>query len=138
VFESNLVDKNGNDYKPLLSIANSFAKNGNNVEILPRLYFDDPVYKELYKGAYERKCPDLKINKSFYEFESFVGDWNKRKVSNMLKKGLKQSDKVIIDIRNGYAKDDYIKRIALDMIKHKIKITEIWVFEDNNKLRRVF
>jgi hypothetical protein len=138
VIESNLVNKVADDYKSLLKIANQFAKESKMVELLPKVHYKDSLYKELFKGAFERKCPDLKIDGSFYEFESYIGDWNKNKISNMLNKGLKQSDKVIIDIIGGYAKDDYIKRIALDMIKHKVKVSEIWVLECKNKIRRVF
>lgn len=138
VTTSNLVNKAENDYNDLVMIAKNFAKEGQKVEILPKIHFKNELYQKIFKGAYDKKCPDLNIGNSFYEFESFVGDWNKNKISNMLRKGLKQSNKIIIDIRGGYATDNFINKIAADMIKHNVKISEIWVLENNLKARKVF
>jgi len=55
----------------------------------------------------------------------------------MIKNGLEQSDNVIIDIRKGFATDNFIKKIVFDMLKSEIKISEVWVFENYNILRRV-
>lgn len=138
VITSNMVNQQATDYKDLVLVAKSFASEGKVVELLPEVHFKNELYPILFNGAYKNKCPDLLIGESFFEFESYVGPWNKNKISNMLRKGLKQSDKVIIDIRDGYATGNFIKKIADDMLKHKIKISEVWVLEDNSKVRRVF
>ncbi len=127
----NTLDKKANDYKDLVAIANEFAKIGKKVELLPRLHFKDPEYNKIYNSLthtkYYRKCPDLKINGHFYEYESFVKPWNKRKVGNMLKHGLKQSDKIIINNNKGCS-DRYIKRIIIIQSK-QTKITEVLLYE---------
>jgi len=109
-FENNLLDHSANDYKDLTIIANEFAKLGCVVEILAEVHFKNELYKINFEGAYEKKCPDLKINNKFYEYKSYVGEWNKDKISHMIKKGLEQSDRIIIDIRNGIVTDYFINR----------------------------
>ncbi len=137
LFENSLLDKNAHDYKDLLIVAHFFANQGHIVTLLPNIHYKDPLYDIIFKGAYERKCPDLLIDNSFYEFESYTGVWNKNKISHMLHNGLKQSDKVIIDIRNGYATNNYIRKIAFDMIKTGVAVSEVWKLDDK-QVDRVF
>jgi len=136
-YENNLLDKTANDYYDLSIIANEFAKHGNIVEILPRLHFKDILYKQTFDGAYTNKCPDLKINNKFYEYESYVGEWNKHKIFHMLKKGLIQSNNIIIDLRSAYYTDDFIKRSIFNRLDYGTKINEVWGFEDN-EIRLIF
>lgn len=55
------------------------------------------VFGSLAGTNYWKKCPDILVDNDFYEYESYVRPWNRRKVSNMLSHGLVQSDRVIID-----------------------------------------
>jgi hypothetical protein len=137
-FENALINKGANDYKDLSIVADSFANQGYKAEILPNLHNSDIFYKYLFEGAYPNKNPDLKINGNFYEFESWdkKTEWNKNKISNMLKKGLKQSDRIIIDVSKGYYTENYIHKIAMDMIDSGTKISEVWIL-DNNKIIKI-
>jgi len=137
-FENALINKGANDYKDLSIVADSFANQGYKAEILPNLHNSDIFHKYLFKGAYPNKNPDLKINGNFYEFESWdkKTEWNKNKISNMLKKGLKQSDRIIIDVSKGYYTENYIHKIAMDMIDSGTKISEVWIL-DNNKIIKI-
>jgi hypothetical protein len=70
------INKKGSDYKPLISIANFFAKGGKTVKLNPVVHFKSDEYKHIYKSLagtiYERKYPDLQINGIFYEFENYI------------------------------------------------------------------
>ena len=94
------VDKNQNDYRDLLLISFEFAKIGRKVQILPKLHFKDKRYKKIFGGLigtkYDGKCPDLKVDDDFFEYEGFISDNPKTNFSNMLRRGLKQSSRIII------------------------------------------
>lgn len=131
------VDKKKSDYKSILTVARSFAEEGNKVEILAPVHAKSNAYEHVYgtlKGTkYENKCPDLRINGKFYEFEGFVRPWNKRKISNMLSHGFAQSDRVIIDNSDG-ASDRFIRK-AIDA-RRKLpnsQIKEVWLYEKGEK-----
>ncbi|MEA3450880.1 MAG: phage minor head protein [Bacteroidota bacterium] len=130
-FVNQRVDKTANDYKDLTVISDLFAKEKSNtrVEILPKTHHKSLYYDYFFKGAYPLKNPDLKINDLFYEYKSYTSDWNKNKISHMLKKGLLQSDNIIIDLRNGFATDDHIKRSIHYRIKDGIRINEVWIYD---------
>lgn len=88
----------------------------------------------MLKGtAYERKCPDLIINGIPYEYEGYSGAWTKRKVSNMLSHGLKQSDRVIIDNNKGCS-DRYIRKAIMARLNINTPISEIWLYEKGNTI----
>ena len=55
----------------------------------------------------------------------------------MISEASKQSNRMIIDVRNGKADDRYINRIITDIQKSKINIYECWVLE-KNKIRIVY
>ena len=99
------LDLSKNDIPALLLIADCFARMGSIVKILTPVHFKSELYNIVYGGLigtrYERKCPDLCIDGQYYEYESYVRPWNKRKLSNMLAAGLRQSDRLIIDNRDG-------------------------------------
>ena len=107
---SNLVNTEGADYERVYKCCDFFAKQGKGTMILPR--FNSLLRNELYQQLYAYlqgtlywgKCPDFKVGKTFYEHEGFLGDANTlsfkeafKKAPHMLGKGIKQSDKVVID-----------------------------------------
>jgi len=137
------INRKGNDYKSLVSIANFFAKEGKTVKLTPTVHFKSDEYKEIYGSLtgtiYERKCPDFQIDGLFYEFESYIPPFNKGKISHMLKDGLKQSSRIIINNTKGAA-DRYIKRLVYDRINNEnftYNIDEVWIYE-KGKLRLLF
>ena len=67
------------------------------------------------------------IDDKFYEFEGFVKPWSKRKVRNMIKHGLKQYSRIVIDNNKGCS-DRYIKRLVFIQAKQTL-VDEVWVYE---------
>ncbi|MDR1459283.1 MAG: hypothetical protein LBI60_03615 [Bacteroidales bacterium] len=129
------------DHKDLLSIAREFAKMGNNVQITTNPHYKSEAYKsvfgKLFGTKYERKCPDLIVNGKYYEYESYKGQFNKRKISNMITHGTKQSSRIIINNNKGCS-DMYIgKNIHNRVINKKQEIDEVWVYE-KGKIRLVY
>lgn len=133
------VEKNKSDYKAMLTLCNQFAKEGEKVSMTPSLHRKSEEYGKIYGSLagtkYEGKCPDLKVGDKFYEFEGFVKPWNKRKVGNMIKHGLKQSSRIIIDNNKGCS-DRYIKRLVHIQAKQTL-IHEVWVYE-KGKVRLIY
>ena len=145
---SNLVNMEGSDYERVYNCCDFFAKQGKETIILPR--FNSPLRNELYQQLYADlqgtpywgKCPDFKVGNKFYEHEGFLGDANTlsfkeafKKATHMLGKGIKQSDKVVID----YTPCDYnsVIRTIEERIKLGQMISEVWVLR-NGSLERIF
>ena len=132
------VDRKKNDYKDLLTIANRFAQKGNIVRLNPSIHYKSYEYKAIYGSLidtiYERKCPDLKIRDKFYEYESYIPPFNKKKISHMIKKGAEQSSQIIINNNKG-ASDRFILRNVKERINDKNfkhEINEVWLYEKGN------
>ena len=137
------VNRKQTDYKDLLTIANIFAKEGNTVKLMPTVHFKSDTYRELFESLigtpHERKCPDLKINDLFYEYENFEPPFKKRKVANMISHGAKQSSRIIINNNKG-ASDRFITRNVKARLKDenfKSDIDEVWLYE-KGKVRLLF
>jgi hypothetical protein len=132
VFVPKNISKKASDYKPLISIANIFAKEGKTVRITPVVHFKSAAYQKIYGSLtgtiYERKCPDLQIDGVFYEFENYTPPFRKIKISHMLNSGIKQSSNIIINNSKG-ASDRYIKRLIYDRINKNKPIEEVWLYE---------
>ena len=145
---SNLVNTEGSDYERVYNCCDFFAKQGKETTILPR--FNSPLRNELYQQLYADlqgtpywgKCPDFKVGNKLYEHEGFLGDANTlsfkeafKKATHMLGKGIKQSDKVVID----YTPCDYdsVIRTIEERIKSGQIISEVWVLR-NGTLERIF
>lgn len=128
----NDIDKSKSDYKDILTISTQFAKEGKTVGILSRTHYKSDTYKEVFASLigtkYDRKCPDILIGNKFYEYESFNGQWSRRKISNMLSHGLLQSNYLIIDNTKGGA-DRIIRKAILARLKINQQISEVYLFE---------
>jgi hypothetical protein len=115
----------------LIHIAECFARMGSDVSILHPIHYKSKDYKTVFSGLigtkYERKCPDLKIDAYFYEYESYVRPWNKRKLSNMISDGLRQSSRIIIDNRDGTSTRQILRSIR-SRLNLKAPIEEVWVY----------
>lgn len=132
--------KSESDFTDLNVISKTWAKNGDIVYVMPDVHKDGLYYKYLFDGAYERKCPDILKNKTYVEYESFKRPFNpNNSLSNMLTKGFRQSDKIIIDIQETTLTEAAIRKKVFSRLrqKHKPKISEVWTF-DGSKLNRVF
>lgn len=131
------VNKKSNDYNIVNKISDLFAAKGNEVFILPKVHFKNKLYDLLFKDAYQNKCPDIKVNDSFYEIESFIKPFKKNKIRNMISHGLNQADRIVIDIRDAKVSDNFILKGIHERIRAGKKISEVWIFNDNG-LRQIF
>ena len=115
--------------------AECFSRMGCVVVIPHPVHFKSEEYKLIYGGLlgtkYERKCPDLIIDGKYYEYESYVRPWNKRKLSNMLTDGLRQSDRLIIDNRDGISIRQIIRSIR-SRLNVNAKISEVWIYDGDS------
>jgi len=127
------ADKDKNDYKAILTIARIFAKDGRTVRITPRLHYKSEEYQSIYGSLigtrYERKCPDFQVDGIFYEYESFIKPWNKKKVGRMLSHGLEQSSRIIIDNTKGCSERFIRKQIMARIHLPAQVIDEVWIYE---------
>ena len=129
--EYDTIPHDNSDYKALRTIGRYFASQGSEVCLTPRVHFKDAKYRDIYASLigtpYERKCPDLLIDGMFYEYESFVRPWSKKKVGRMLSHGLVQSDRIIIDNSKGCS-HRYIKKLVGTRMRNT-RIEEVWLYE---------
>ena len=135
-----LQNKKASDYKDLSLIAGEFIKQGKKVFILPKLTESKgDLYKYVYKGAYYPKQPDLLIGGLFYEFESITVKYTSNKLGDMLSKAIKQSDRIIIDVRGSSdVSTRYIKKRIHDrIINEKQIINEVWILKDGDAIERI-
>lgn len=134
------VDIGKNDFKDLMNISIEFAKTGKIVQILPKLHYKDERYKEIFCSLmgtkYEGKCPDLKIDDQFYEYEGFIIHNPKTNLSNMLNRGLKQSARVIIEDCN--VTTNYLMRNINSRIRAGTDIKEIWLLKKNGSISLLY
>ena len=138
-----LVNKKASDYKDIFNICEEFARMGKTAKILPPVHFKSEEYATLFGSLegtiYYRKCPDFKVGNRFFEYETYEPPFKKRKVSNMISHGAKQSPYIVIDNNKG-ASDRYIRRMILERLKDKnfrYGIEEVWLYE-KGKLRLLF
>ncbi len=135
IIQCDLVDTQANDYERVLKVADFWAKQGDTVEIMPKLdTYKDRLYNVLYKDLigtkYFGKMPDLKRNGILYEHEGFRTKKHKNALSKMLSRGLKQSDKIVIDKVD--CTDNYLNKL-IKFRKHEgIDITELWILDGSN------
>jgi len=144
ILSSNLVDVEASDYNDVLACCKHFAKMGKATELLPRVDFDSPLYSKIYKNLigtkFEKKCPDFKVNGLFYELEGFDITKNSNPVTtlkNMLSRGLKQSNKIIIKdcgVTRSFLERNIKNRVFID----KQDIQEVWFLDDKGKLGLIY
>ncbi len=129
------LDTSGLDYEDILAIAKCLANSGHEVKVLHAVHYKDPLYREVFGELigtrYYRKCPDLMVDGYLYEYESYMRPWNKRKLSNMLTNGLRQSDRIIIDNRGGTGVRQ-IKRAIQSRLFVNATISEVWIYDGKN------
>ena len=136
-----MVDSNDSDYPKLYEIAKHFAKDGATVELTPKMsrpskFKYECIYGDLVGTKYEGKCPDLRINGLWYEYEGFITDNPKRAFSNMMAHGLKQSSRIIIDRPN--LTERYMRRSIIEKVSRGELINEVWIRESDGKLTLLY
>lgn len=129
------LDTSKPDTNDIMHIAECFASMGCIVKIPRPVHFKSEMYRMLFGGLigtrYEKKCPDLCVDGKYYEYESYVRPWNKRKLSNMLSDGLRQSDRLIIDNRGGASVRQIVRAIK-SRLNVNATITEVWIYDGDS------
>ena len=129
------LDTSKPDTNDIMHIAECFASMGCIVKIPRPVHFKSEMYRMLFGGLigtrYEKKCPDLCVDGKYYEYESYVRPWNKRKLSNMLSDGLRQSDRLIIDNRGGASVRQIIRAIK-SRLNVNATINEVWIYDGDS------
>lgn len=137
----NEVDRSTADFRRILACAQFFARQGRVVVMPPKVDvpYKNPAYDKIYgtlKGTpYYGKCPDLCVDGVWYEHEGYVHDNPKSNFANMCKRGLRQSDRIIVE--DCGLTDGYMKRNILVRIHEGQCIMEFWV-KDKTGLRLLY
>ncbi|MDR2911342.1 MAG: hypothetical protein LBV47_08305, partial [Bacteroidales bacterium] len=133
------VDTSAGDYPKVFACCDYFARRGAQVQITPRFNATTvnveyaEVYASLKNTHFWGRCPDFNVNGLWYEHEGYeetkdFSDPHKRAntFSWMLNRGLKQSDRVIVDdcgVGRRWARKTIYNRICFE---HQ-NITEVYI-----------
>lgn len=135
------VNEDDSDYKRIMIPAKHFASQGKFCEILPKFKDNNtPAYKEVFgdleNTIYQGKCPDLRVDGLYFEHEGFSPTGNqKNRLSNMLTRGVKQSDRLILEYSGDT--DWYVRHTIRRRINNEGQnIKELWIIE-GNQMRKV-
>ena len=138
---SNLVNMEGSDYERVYNCCDFFAKQGKETIILPRFNspLNDVLYRRLFADLegtpYWGKCPDFKVGNKFYEHEGHNNSTNS--VSNMIKRGLKQSDCIVVDYDEQLYTIGHLKKLIKFSIKEGKQISEVWILKGGGELEKI-
>ena len=133
------LEQCGSDYDDILAIANCLAYRGHEVRVLHAVHYKDPLYRkvfgELIGTRYYRKCPDLLVDNTFVEYESYKSDQPKNAFRNMLHNGLAQSDNIII--RQCNLTDRYMYQQVRGQFQTGRSVSNVWIF-DGKRVRLLY
>lgn len=135
------VSSSDNDYKKLIQIAEHFALKGSNVILTPKMkrppeFEYSKYYKSLIGTKYEGKCPDLNVDGLWYEHEGFISNNPKNAFRNMIKDGLLQSNRLVIDKPN--LTERFMRRGLYNRINNGEDIEEIWLRYQDGEIKLLF
>ena len=125
----------------ILSCAKYFAQQGKHVVMPPKLNVTyknsvyDTIFGTLRGTPYYGKCPDLIVDGVWYEHEGFTKPNPKSNFSNMLRRGLAQSDRIIIE-KCGLS-ERIMRKSIRDRLASGIRIQEI-LMHDGEQITLVF
>ena len=136
------VDRLSNDYNNVFKCCEHFALQGAHTIIYPQFSVTvgniayEYIFASLKNTPFWGRCPDFTVNGVWYEHEGYepskdLTDPKKMKLtfSNMLARGLKQSDRIIVEdchFSRFFAKRSIYKRINFE---HQ-NISEIYIRTD--------
>ena len=136
-----LVNPDDSDFKKLMSIADFFAKQGQETKLTPKMsrpqkFVYQNIYHSLMGTKYEGKCPDLLIDGKWYEHEGFTSSNPKNAFRNMMYDGLIQSNRLIIDRPD--LTERYMRRSIVGRVNRGEDIEEVWLHEQDGKLTLLY
>ena len=138
---SHLVNSEDADYRKLVQVAEFFAKDGATATLTPKMsrppkFQYECVYKSLVGTKYEGKCPDINVDGEWYEHEGFTSSNPKNAFRNMMRDGLLQSDRLIIDRPD--LTERYMRRSIVGRIERGEDIKEVWLREKDGSLTLLY
>lgn len=138
---SRLVNHDDSDFEKLKQVAEFFAKDGAESVLTPKMsrhskFKYECVYASLIGTKYEGKCPDLCIDGVWYEHEGFTSNNPKNAFRNMMRDGLLQSDRIIIDRPD--LTERYMRRSIIGRVERGEDIQEVWLRESDGSLTLLY
>lgn len=135
------VNRSDSDFEKLYQIAEYFANEGEVVELTPKMsrppkFKYECIYGDLVGTKYEGKCPDLRIGGKWYEHEGFISNNPKNAFRNMMKDGLLQSNRLILDCPN--LTERYMRRSIFNRVSLGEDIQEIWLRDLDGTLNLLY
>ena len=138
---SHLVNNKDADYQKLVQVAEFFAKDGATATLTPKMsrppkFQYECVYKSLVGTKYEGKCPDVNVNGVWYEHEGFTSSNPKNAFRNMMRDGLLQSNRIVIDRPD--LTERYMRRSIYGRVERGEDIKEVWLREEDGSLTLLY
>lgn len=137
-----LINRNDNDFNKLNEIATFFAReHGAEVILTPKMsrppkFQYECVYGSLIGTKYEGKCPDFRINGIWYEHEGFTSANPKNAFRNMMRDGLIQCDRLIID--RPELTERFMLRSIIGRVKRGEAIKEVWLRNEDGTMKLLY
>lgn len=97
----------------------------------------DMRYSTYFSGVKPFKQPDYFFFDHHWELESYDKNFKYGKISNMLKNGAEQSDRIILKLKNKANIDEVIKRAKGSLeksTKHLVNVKQVLLLDVNNKV----
>lgn len=138
---SRLVNHDDSDFEKLKQVAEFFAKDGAESVLTPKMsrppkFRYECVYSSLVGTKYEGKCPDLRIDGIWFEHEGFTSSNPKNAFRNMMRDGLLQSNRIIIDRPD--LTERYMRRSIIGRVERGEDIQEVWLRESDGSLTLLY
>lgn len=138
---SRLVNHDDSDFEKLKQVAEFFAKEGAESVLTPKMsrppkFRYECVYSSLVGTKYEGKCPDLRIDGIWFEHEGFTSNNPKNAFRNMMRDGLLQSNRIIIDRPD--LTERYMRRSIIGRVERGEDIQEVWLRESDGSLTLLY
>lgn len=142
VIINQLVNREDSDFNKLNDIATFFAREqGAEVILTPKMsrptkFQYECVYSSLVGTKYEGKCPDLCVNGVWYEHEGFISNNPKNAFRNMMRDGLIQCDRLIID--RPELSERFMLRSIIGRVKRGEGIKEVWLRDRDGTMKLLY
>ena len=137
-----LINREDSDFNKLNDIATFFAREqGAEVILTPKMsrptkFQYECVYSSLVGTKYEGKCPDLCVNGVWYEHEGFISNNPKNAFRNMMRDGLIQCDRLIID--RPELSERFMLRSIIGRVKRGEGIKEVWLRDRDGTMKLLY
>jgi len=113
------VDTKAKDFVEVIDVARYHALQGLKVDVLPTIgNINDPLYKELFKGAKQGKCPDLRIDGKVFVEVKAASKNDINTIRHAIGKGSKQADYVVVLLSGRQEYKDLKRMVRGKFLQH--------------------